>query len=296
VTASTIALTHRSGPCIGAGLKPAHFEEIAKEKPALDFFEIHAENYMAAGGPLHRGLASIRRDYALSVHGVCLSLGSSGPLDPDHLARLARVVELYQPFVVSEHLAWTSFAGQAFPDLLPCPYNDETLARVVDHIDQTQTALRRPILIENPATYLRFAGDLLSEPDFLAEAAARSGCGLLLDVSNVHVSAVNHGFDAKNYLDAFPVQHVRQMHLAGFAEARDANGRFLIDDHGAPVSDEVWALYAHTLKRIGPCPTLVEWDNHVPPWPVLYGETQKAFGRQQDRVRVQAGEAIDALV
>jgi len=267
--------------CVGAGLKPEHFATIAAENPALGFFEVHAENYMGDGGPLHHWLATLRRDYALSVHGVCLSLGSSEPLDADHLARLAGVVERYQPFVVSEHLAWSSFGGQAFPDLLPCPYNSETLARVVEHVDQTQAALGRTILLENPATYLRFALDMLSETDFLAEVAARSGCGLLLDVNNVHVCAVNHGFDAKSYLDAFPVQHVGEIHLAGFAEASDADGVFLIDDHGAPVSAEVWALYEHALRRVGPCPTLVEWDNAIPEWSVLYAETQKALGRQQ---------------
>jgi uncharacterized protein (UPF0276 family) len=280
-------------PAVGAGLKPEHFATIAAEKPALGFFEVHAENYMGDGGPLHHWLAKIRRDYPLSVHGVCLSLGSSDPLDTDHLRRLVSVVERYEPFLVSEHLAWSSFDGQAFPDLLPCPYDSETLARVVDHVDQAQTALGRTLLLENPATYLRFAGDALSETDFLAEVAARSGCGLLLDVNNVHVSAVNHGFDATSYLDAFPMQHVGEMHLAGFAEARDANGVFLIDDHGAPVSAEVWSLYDHALRRLGPCPTLVEWDNNIPKWSCLFVETQKALAHQQ---AAESREARDALV
>ena len=282
--------------CVGAGLKPEHFDEIVAEKPALGFFEIHAENYMGAGGPLHRGLSAIRRDYPLSVHGVCLSLGSAGPLDKGHLARLAQVVERYQPFVVSEHLAWSSFQDQAFSDLLPCPYDDATLARVVEHIDQAQTALGRTILLENPATYLRFAGDVLSEPDFLSEVASSSGCGLLLDVNNVHVSAVNHGFDARTYLDAFPMRHVREMHLAGFAEARDAHGPFLIDDHGAPVSAEVWALYDHVLRRVGPCPTLIEWDSQVPQWSSLFAETQKARSHQENTAPSATGERNNELV
>jgi uncharacterized protein (UPF0276 family) len=251
---------------------------------------------MGAGGPSHRWLSALRCDYPLSVHGVCLSLGSAGPLDERHLARLAQVVERYQPFAVSEHLAWSSFQDQAFPDLLPCPYDDATLARVVEHVDRAQTVLGRTILLENPATYLRFAGDVLSEPDFLAQVAARSGCGLLLDVNNVHVSAVNHGFDAQTYLDAFPMQQVREMHLAGFAEARDAHGPFLIDDHGAPVSAEVWALYDHVLRRVGTCPTLVEWDNHVPAWSILFAETQKARSRQQNAARSATSEKIDELV
>ena len=296
MTPSKSVRRNQARPIVGAGLKPEHFATIAAEKPEVDFFEIHAENYMSGGGPLNNRLAAIRRDYPLSVHGVCLSLGSAGPLDPDHLARLVQVVERCQPFVVSEHLAWSSFENQALPDLLPCPYNTETLARVVDHIDQTQQALGRTILLENPATYLRFAGDLLSETDFLAEVAARSGCGLLLDVNNVHVSAVNHGFDARKYLDAFPAQHVRELHLAGFAEAQDANGLFLIDDHGAPVSDEVWALYDVALARVGPCPTLIEWDNRVPQWSGLYGETQKARLRQEKPAQSESREKFDELV
>jgi hypothetical protein len=260
----------------GAGLKPAHYAEILATRPEIGFFEIHAENYMAAGGPAHRWLAAIGETYPLSVHGVGLSLGSSEPLDRDRLARLARVVSLYRPALVSEHLAWSDFSGRAFPDLLPLPYDDASLRRTAEKIETTQEALGRAILIENPATYLRFAGDGLAETQFLAELCARSGCGLLLDVNNVRVSAVNHGFSAAEYLDAFPYAHVGEIHLAGFAEARDAGGVFLIDNHGGAVSDEVWALYREVIRRAGPRPTLVEWDNDVPEWGVLFAETRKA--------------------
>jgi uncharacterized protein (UPF0276 family) len=268
----------------GAGLKPAHYAEILATRPEIGFFEIHAENYMAAGGPAHRWLAAIGETYPLSVHGVGLSLGSSEPLDRDRLARLARVVSLYRPALVSEHLAWSDFSGRAFPDLLPLPYDDASLRRTAEKIETTQEALRRAILIENPATYLRFAGDGLAETQFLAELCARSGCGLLLDVNNVHVSAVNHGFSAAEYLDAFPYAHVAEIHLAGFAEARDAGGAFLIDNHGGAVSDEVWALYRKVIRRAGPRPTLVEWDNDVPQWGVLHEETLKASAILGERI------------
>ena len=261
---------------LGAGLKPQHYAEIVATRPDVGFFEIHAENYMSAGGPPHRWLAALAEIYPLSVHGVGLSLGSAEKLDPERLARLARVVGLYRPALVSEHLAWSDFSGRAFPDLLPLPYDEPNCRRVAEKIDAAQTALRRSILIENPATYLRFETDALDEAQFLDELAQRSGCGLLLDVNNVHVNAVNHGFDASAYLDAFPLERVGEIHLAGFAEACDAHGAFLIDDHGGHVSEAVWALYARVLRRAGPRPTLIEWDNEVPEWPVLLAETQKA--------------------
>jgi uncharacterized protein len=260
----------------GAGLKPEHFAGVLATRPDCGFFEIHAENYMNAGGANHRWLAAIGEIYPLSVHGVGLSLGSLGPLDSERLARLARVVALYRPALVSEHLAWSDFSGRVFPDLLPLPYDEAALRRAAEKIDATQTALGRWILVENPATYLRFAGEGLAEPQFLAELCALSGCGLLLDVNNVHVSAVNHGFDATAYLDAFPLDRVEEIHLAGFAQARDARGAFLIDNHGGAVSDEVWALYEHVLRQSGPRPTLIEWDSDVPPWEVLFAETRKA--------------------
>jgi uncharacterized protein len=261
---------------VGAGLKPQHYAEILATRPNVGFLEIHAENYMSAGGPPHRWLSALAELYPLSVHGVGLSLGSAEKLDPERLARLASVVGRYQPTLVSEHLAWSDFSGRAFPDLLPLPYDEANCRRVAEKIDATQTALGRAILIENPATYLRYEDDALSETQFLDELAQRSGCGLLLDVNNVHVSAINHGFDARVYLDAFPLERVGEIHLAGFAEAQDAHGAFLIDDHGGQVSEAVWALYARVLRRAGPRPTLIEWDNGVPEWEVLFAETRKA--------------------
>ncbi len=261
---------------VGAGFKPAHGAEILATRPDIGFFEIHAENHMNPGGPNRRLLAAIREFFPISVHGVGLSLGSTEKLDSDHLARLKDVVDFAAPALVSEHIAWSDFSGRAFPDLLPLPYDDAALARIAGKIEAVQDALRRPILIENPATYLRFAGDSLAEPQFLAELCARTGCGLLLDVNNVFVSAVNHCFDARDYLDAFPYAWVGEIHLAGHAQARDENGAFLIDDHGAPVSAEVWALYRHAVAAAGPRPTLIEWDNDVPDWADLLAETEKA--------------------
>jgi uncharacterized protein (UPF0276 family) len=277
---------------VGAGLKPQHYAEIVATRPDVGFFEIHAENYMSAGGPPHRWLSALAEIYPLSVHGVGLSLGSAEKLDHERLARLVRVVGLYQPALVSEHLAWSDFSGRAFPDLLPLPYDEANCRRVAEKIDAAQTALGRPILIENPATYLRFQADALDETQFLDELAQRSGCGLLLDVNNVHVSAVNHGFDARVYLDAFPLERVGEIHLAGFAEARDAHGAFLIDDHGGQISEAVWALYVRVLRRAGPRPTLIEWDNEVPEWVVLQAETRKASAIMDALPRPACGERV----
>ncbi|MCI4679813.1 DUF692 family protein [Rhodoblastus acidophilus] len=261
---------------VGAGLKPAHGAEILATRPDIGFFEIHAENYMNPGGPNRRLLAAIRETFPISVHGVGLSLGSNGKLDRDHLARLKEVVDFAAPALISEHLAWSDFSGRAFPDLLPLPYDEAALFRVAGKIDAVQEVLGRAILIENPATYLRFRGDALAEPDFLAELCARTGSGLLLDVNNVHVAAVNHGFYACAYLDAFPLERVGEIHLAGHVQAHDADGAFLIDDHGGPVSAEVWALYRDVIAAAGPRPTLIEWDNNVPDWAELLAETEKA--------------------
>ena len=271
---SNIARLAATAP--GVGLKPQHYAEILATRPDLGFFEIHAENYMSAGGPERRWLQAIAEHYPLSVHGVGLSLGSAEPLDRERLARLARVVALYQPALVSEHLAWCDFSNRAFPDLLPLPYDEASCRGIADRVDAVQTALGRTILVENPATYLRYRDDCLAETQFLDELAEKSGCGLLLDVNNVHVCAINHGFSAQAYLDAFPFERVGEIHLAGFAQARDAHGAFLVDDHGSAVSDEVWALYAHVLRIAGPKPTLIEWDNGVPEWKLLHAEARKA--------------------
>jgi uncharacterized protein (UPF0276 family) len=262
---------------VGTGLKPAHAADIFAGVARVDFFEIHAENYMGAGGLPHRLLSRIRDDYPLSIHGVGLSIGGAAPLDRQHLWRLRRLVDTYQPALFSEHLAWSSHDGVFLNDLLPLPYNDTSLAHVCAHIDEVQETLGIRMLLENPSTYVAFATNTMSEVEFLQAVAKRTGCGLLLDVNNVYVSSVNHGFDAASYIDAFPMDHVGEFHLAGFAEDRDSDGaRLLIDDHGGPVSDIVWDLYRRALRRRCGAPTLVEWDNDVPAFDVLAAEAQRA--------------------
>lgn len=257
-------------PRAGASFKPVHFPAILETRPNLGFFEVHAENYMGGGGPPHAQLTKIREDYALSVHGVGLSIGGAAALDPDHLVRLKAVVDRYQPTLVSEHLAWSTHTSSYFNDLLAVPYTDETLATVVRHLDQVQDTLGQKILLENPSTYIAFEQSTWDEVDFIAEIARRSGCGLLLDVNNVHVSAVNHGFEDTDYIDRFPVHLVEEIHLAGHAEAEDAAGvRFLIDSHNGVAIDPVLALYAQVLVKTGPMPSLLEWDNDLPQWDAL---------------------------
>ena len=266
-----------SAQSVGVGFKAEHFEAILDLRPKLGFFEIHAENYMGAGGPPHRRLEAIRALYPLSLHGVGLSIGSPAPLDRAHLARLASVAERYQPALVSEHLAWSTHEGAFFNDLLPLPYTEETLTRVCEHVDVVQSALRRRILVENPSTYVAFAETTMGETDFLCELVRRTGCGLLLDVNNVFVSAANHGFDAYRYLAGFPFAAVGEIHLAGYADDSDDAGLpLLIDAHDSPVREAVWALYGDALRRLGPTPTLVEWDNDLPQWPTLLGEARRA--------------------
>jgi uncharacterized protein len=277
----TVADHHRSGklggPSVGVGFKPEHFEAIVETWPKLGFFEVHAENYMGAGGAPHRRLDAIRERYPLSLHGVGLSIGSPGPLDRVHLQRLAAVAKRFEPILVSEHLAWSTHEGAFLNDLLPLPYTDETLARVSEHIDEVQNALGRRMLLENPSTYVVFAESTWAETDFLREIARRTGCGLLLDVNNVFVSAVNHGFDADRYLADFPLAAVGEIHLAGCADDSDDSGLpLLIDAHNSPVRDPVWSLYSATIRRLGPTPTLIEWDNDVPAWPTLLDETRRA--------------------
>jgi len=264
-------------PRSGVGLKPEHYRDILDGAPDIGWFEIHAENYMGAGGPPHAYLTAIRERYPLSLHGVGLSIGGAGPLDKEHLARLCALADRYQPALFSEHLAWSSHGTVYLNDLLPLPYTDETLARVCDHISEVQDAMQRQMLLENPSTYVAYAETTMREVDFLREVARRTGCGLLLDVNNVFVQAVNHGFGADDYLDAFPMEHVGEVHLGGHAEDADEDGSLLlIDDHGREVADPVWTLYERALARVGPVPTLIEWDNDVPAWRALLAEAQRA--------------------
>src|SRR5271165_3344819 len=279
----------------GVGFKAEHFDAILESRPKLGFFEIHAENYMGAGGPPHRRLEAIRADYGVSLHGVGLSIGSPAPLDINHLARLVKVAGRYQPELVSEHLAWSTHEGAFFNDLLPLPYTEETLERVAEHIDAVQSALRRTILLENPSTYVAFAETAIAETEFLAEIVRRTGCGLLLDVNNVFVSATNHGRDPFHYLADFPLRAVGEIHLAGYADDRDDAGLpLLIDAHDSPVRDAVWALYADTMRRMGPIPTLIEWDNDVPAWPALFAEARRAGRAMREAVELRS-EPVDAV-
>lgn len=261
----------------GLGLKPEHFHSILETLPDLGFLEIHAENYMVEGGPYHHYLAKIRSHYPLSIHGVGLSIGAEAGLDEAHLDRLAALIKRYEPQSFSEHLAWSSHGGVFLNDLLPLPYHAETLHRVCAHIDRVQERLQRRMLLENPATYVEFADSTFGEADFIGELVRRTGCGLLLDVSNVHVSCVNHGRDPQAFITALPLAATGQIHLAGFARDVDAAGDpLLIDSHGAAVADEVWRLYRFALEMLGPVPTLIERDNDVPAFPVLLAEARKA--------------------
>jgi uncharacterized protein len=284
------SLRRLAAPGVGVGFKPEHFEAILETRPALGFFEVHAENYMGAGGAPHRRLDTIRELYPLSLHGVGLSIGSPGPLDKAHLDRLVTVARRFEPTVVSEHLAWSTHEGAFFNDLLPLPYTHQTLARVADHIDEVQNALQRTMLLENPSTYVAFTESTWAETDFLREIARRTGCGLLLDVNNVFVSAVNHGRDAHAYLADFPLSAVGEIHLAGYAEDTDDAGLpLLIDAHNSPVRDAVWALYAAAIRTLGPTPTLIEWDNDVPAWEILLDEVQRA-----ERIATEAAPVAEA--
>lgn len=267
----------------GLGLKSQHLREVLSERPAVGFWEVHAENYMVAGGPAHHGLRAIRDHYPLSLHGVGLSIGSEVSLDAEHLSRLRALIRRYEPAVFSEHLAWSSHGGSFFNDLLPVPYDRKTLDRVCAHVDQVQSRLARRILIENPSTYVEFVCSTMSETAFLTELVTRTGCGLLLDVNNAYVSAINHGRNPYAYIDEFPLAAVDEIHLAGFTEDVDAAGdRLLIDTHGASIAGDVWALYAHALGVLGrPVATLIERDSDVPPLHALLAEAQQADGALQ---------------
>ncbi|MCB1476216.1 MAG: DUF692 domain-containing protein [Rhodobiaceae bacterium] len=273
----------------GVGLKPDHYQEIAESTPDIGWFEVHPENYMGAGGPPHHFLERIRGDYPLSLHGVGLSIGSDGPLDKDHLARLAVLVKRYEPGLFSEHLAWSTHESMYLNDLLPVPYTRAAQDRICEHVDEVQAAIKRPMLLENPSTYVRFAGSEMDEVEFLEGIARQSGCGLLLDVNNVYVSATNHAYDAHGYIDRFPVDLVGEIHLGGHSRDEDDAGEpLLIDDHGSAVADPVWALYAHAIGRAGAVPTLIEWDNDIPAWPVLQDEAAAA----EALMRRMAGKAV----
>jgi uncharacterized protein (UPF0276 family) len=262
---------------VGVGLKAAHYAAVHGSSPRPAFLEVHAENYLHAGGPAHRHLAAIRADHRLSIHGVGLSLGGPTPPQPAQLTARRALLRRYQPDQFSEHLAWSSLDGTHFNDLLPIAYTPQTLARVVEHVCATQDALGCRILIENPATYLRFSTSSAEEPQFLTELVQRSGCGLLLDVNNIVVSAVNNGLDAGQYLRALPLHAVGEIHLAGHAERQDSHGAaLLIDSHDGPVQPRTWELFRQALTLTGRLPVLIEWDNQLPDWATLMVELRRA--------------------
>ena len=286
----------------GLGLKAEHFAHVRDTRPDVGFFEVHAENHLVAGGPMLRHLAAVRADYPLTLHGVGLSIGSEAGLDEEHLKAVTALVQRFEPAVFSEHLAWSSHNSTHFNDLLPLPYNLPTLHRVCRHIDQIQNRIGRPLLLENPSTYLSWAASTWSEGAFMSEVVQRTGCGLLLDVNNVYVSAINQGADPLAALHELPLRHTRQIHLAGFAESfEDAGVRLLIDHHGASVSDAVWALYDAALARTGPVPTLLERDQNIPDFAVLMAEAALAEEHMARVVQSASGlasssTAVPALV
>ena len=260
----------------GVGLKAQHYADVLDTKPDIGWFEVHTENYMGDGGPPHRYLEAINALYPLSFHGVGLSLGSAERLDGDHLRKIRALVERYRPALVSEHLSWSIADGAYLNDLLPLPYTQETFEVVCDNVARTQDLLGRAILIENPSTYLRIKESTIAEPDFMGMVADHTGCGILLDVNNVFVCASNHGFDPREYLANVASEYVGEVHLAGH-HINVVQGREIrIDDHGSHVIDAVWDLYRETTERIGPRPTLIEWDTRIPAFETLQSEARKA--------------------
>ena len=260
----------------GIGLRAIHHEEVLARGPAVGWFEAHSENYFARGGSPREALVGVRRNYPLSLHGVGLSIGSTDPLDATHLAEIVRLTRELEPMLVSEHLCWGSVGRRFTNDLLPLPYTEEALHHMVSRVSQVQEALGRQMLIENVSSYLQFEHSQIDEWDFLAELARQSGCGLLLDVNNVYVSAMNHGFDALRFLNGIPHGMVQEMHLAGHSVHTVGGREIRIDTHSAPVCDAVWSLYSAALERFGLVPTLIEWDSEIPALDVLVAEARKA--------------------
>ncbi|MEM6940513.1 MAG: DUF692 domain-containing protein [Pseudomonadota bacterium] len=264
-----------NGP--GVGYKPQHFNDLRRDPGAVSWIEVHAENYMGDGGRPLAQLQALSEQFAISVHGVGLSIGGETPLDQEHLARLKKLCDWINPASFSEHLAWSTHGAEFMNDLLPLPYTPETLSRVAAHINEVQDVLGRQMLLENPSSYLKFEESTLSETEFLSALTQRTGCGLLLDVNNVFISATNLNLSPHAYIDAYPTDKVGEMHVGGHDEDEDdAGAPLLIDSHGKPVVDPVWALLDYTLAQTGPMPVLVEWDNDVPDWATLKAEAARA--------------------
>lgn len=257
-------------------MRAEHYREVVATRPTVAWLEVHSENYFGEGGAPHYYLEQVRRHYPLSLHGVGLSLGSADDLNRTHLEKLKALIQRYEPGLVSDHLSWSSVDGNYLNDLLPLPYTEETLRHVTERVTQAQEFLGREILIENPSSYLQYRHSDMGEAEFLAELSARSGCGILLDVNNVYVSASNHGFDAQAYLRTMPPARVREIHLAGHTVNRYPEGEMLIDTHSARVCEAVWELYRDALVHVGPVPTLIEWDTDLPALSVLVDEAHRA--------------------
>jgi uncharacterized protein (UPF0276 family) len=279
----------------GIGLRAEHCVEFLETQPDVGFIEVHAENYFGRGGkPLHF-LQRARRDHALSLHGVGLSIGSADPLVDAHLQRLGELIAMLQPAFVSDHLCWTSYRGVHANDLLPLPLTEEALVHVVERVERVQERLDRTILLENVSSYVEYADSAMPEWQFIGEVARRSGCGVLLDVNNIYVSAHNHGFDARHYLEQIPRDTVHELHLAGHVRRRHPGGEMLIDSHSEPVCDAVWILYRAALQRFGAVPTLIEWDSDLPPLSTLLAEAGKADALLAAFERSPEAELADAL-
>lgn len=263
-------------PRAGIGLRAAHYQDFLRHAPDVGWVEVHSENYFGSGGPPHSYLERIREQYPLSLHGVALSIGSADPLDRRHVLGIRALIERYEPGLVSDHLCWNSVDGVYFNDLLPLPYTEEALEHVIDRTDKVQEWLNTRILLENPSTYLQFSHSTIPEWEFLAEVARRTGCGVLLDVNNVYVSACNHSFDAITYIESVPANIVEEIHLGGFSVQSYPRGDLLIDTHGTRVAQPVWELLVRSLTRIDSVPVLMEWDSDLPPFGVLVAEAREA--------------------
>ena len=268
----------------GIGLRAPHYQSILATKPEVGFLEVHSENFFGDGGQPHRYLHAFRELYPISLHGVGLSLGSADEINSAHLKKLKRLADAIKPALISEHLCWVSVNGRFLNDLLPLPYTSESLQHVVAHIDRVQDFLGRRISVENVSSYMEFVDSDIPEWQFVQEVADRAGCGILLDVNNIYVNATNHGFDAKTYIDAIAPHCVTEIHLAGFQDT----GEILIDTHGAAVSDPVWQLYEYAISRLGPVPTLIEWDTNLPTLDVLLGEASYADTLMKKQTRSTA--------
>jgi len=260
----------------GIGLRPPHFSHVIDSLPDVPWFEVHSENFFAPGGEMMHLLERVREHYPISLHGVGLSLGTADHLYQEHLLQLEELVDHIQPGLVSEHISWGASGAHHLNALLPLPYTEESLNLMVQRVDEVQQKLGRPILVENASTYLEYKHSTIPEWDFVAQLARRSGCFILLDINNIYVNSVNHGFDPERFIDAIPADRVGEMHLAGFSRKQGLPVPLLIDSHDHPVYPEVWDMYRYAVRRIGIKPTLIEWDAHIPAFSVLQQEARRA--------------------